>query len=53
MGYGRKSEIRDGREMVFCSHCKQFKDVAEFNLSLPPCYVSINIIAVLAKLRST
>lgn len=35
MGYGRRSEIRDGLEGVVCSRCRQFKPVSEFNLRTP------------------
>jgi hypothetical protein len=35
MGYGRKSEIRDGIEQVFCSHCHHYKPVGEFSIRTP------------------
>ena len=35
MGYGRHSEIIDGIEQVFCSHCQQYGPVREFNLRTP------------------
>jgi hypothetical protein len=35
MGYGRKSELRDGIEQVFCSRCHEYKPVGNFNLRTP------------------
>lgn len=35
MGYGRRSEIVDELEQVFCTHCKQYRPVGEFNLRSP------------------
>jgi hypothetical protein len=35
MGCGRHSEIIDGIEQVFCSHCQQYRPVREFNLRTP------------------
>jgi hypothetical protein len=35
MGYGRRSEWINGREVVLCTRCKQHKPVSEFNLRTP------------------
>ena len=35
MGYGRHSEVINGLEQVFCTHCKKYKSVGEFNLRTP------------------
>ncbi len=35
MGYGKRSEVRNGVEGVVCSRCKEFKPISEFNLRSP------------------
>jgi hypothetical protein len=35
MGYGRRSEWIDERQQVFCTRCKQYKHVTDFNLRTP------------------